>query len=608
MVTTSKLAFRLFGNWARKREHGGLRRDLRKAGMVTSPDMYVSTAILSSLMALVAVIVGGGLFLWFMGMITPLTLGLLLVVGPVTGFMLYRMFLFYPGVTAKNRAYRIDLALPHIIGFIHAMSRSGANVVDVFRELSTRPDAGELRNEARVFMRDVEYLGHDPLTAIRDLSQTTPSRRFKEFLEVLAPIAETGGDMTAYFASKWSEYQDEAKADQGKFIQTLELYSELYITVIMLMPLLMLLVFALLGPMGGFSNLWLFLIAYALIPIGSIAFVVLISMGTPEKFGVERGDLESVEAYKGISIKELGEHEEELLARFSKGSIWMRLKGVFKKPAEAISEEPLYILLFSVPISVAVVLLLYLILQPDITACVVAGGLMSAAPYAAVYEIQQRKIGRFEDSLIDFLRSISSGIKSGLTLPASLTVSSASDLGPLTGEVKRMSRDMKWGTSTSEALDRFERRLSGSEQVSRATRTIKKASEADADIADVLDILMIDVATRRDLEREKKGAMGTYNIIMLLMFGIFLFAVYMVVNNVLLMGVEAGGEEILLFATLDVPLVTQVLMHATILEGIFTGLVAGQTSKGDLRAGLKYSILMVFAAYAMFALLILPSL
>jgi flagellar protein FlaJ len=171
-----------------------------------------------------------------------------------------------------------------------------------------------------------------------------------------------------------------------------------------------------------------------------------------------------------------------------------------------------------------------------------------------------------------------------------------------------MSRDMKWGTSTSEALDRFERRLSGSEQVSRATRTIKKASEADADIADVLDILMIDVATRRDLEREKKGAMGTYNIIMLLMFGIFLFAVYMVVNNVLLMGVEAGGEEILLFATLDVPLVTQVLMHATILEGIFTGLVAGQTSKGDLRAGLKYSILMVFAAYAMFALLILPSL
>lgn len=607
MVTTSKLAFRLFGNWARKREYGGLRRNLRKAGMTTSPDMYVSTAILTSLIAPVGVIVGGGLFLWFMGMITPLTLGLLFVIGPVMGFMLYRLFLFYPGVTAKNRAYKIDLALPHIIGFIHAMSRSGASVVDVFRELSTRPDAGELRNEARVFMRDVEYLGHDPLTALRDLAQSTPSRRFKEFLEVLAPIAETGGDMTAYFASKWSEYQDESKADQGKFIQTLELYSELYITVVMLMPLLMLLVFALLGPMGGFSNMWLFLIAYALIPIASIAFIVLISMTTPEKFGVEARELKFAEAYKGIPTKELGEHERELLDRLSKGTIWMRLKTILKKPADAISKEPLYILLFSVPISLAIVFLLYFTLHLDITACVVTGGLMAVAPYSAVYEAQQRKIGRFEDSLIDFLRSISSGIKSGLTLPASLRVSSASDLGPLTGEVKRMDRDMRWGSSTSEALDRFERRLSGSQHITRATRTIKKASEADEDIADVLDILMLDVATRRDLEREKKGAMGTYNIIMLLMFGIFLFAVYMVVNNILLMGVEAGGVEVLLFAGLDVPLVTQVLMHATIIEGLFTGLMAGQTSRGDLKAGLKYSILMVLIAYAMFAVLILPS-
>lgn len=597
----------MFGNWARKREYGWLQRNLRKAGMTISADLYVSTAILSSLIAVVAVIAGGGVFLWFMRMLSSLTLGVLFVIGPVAGFMLYRIFLFYPGVAAKNRAYKIDLALPHVIGFIHAMSRSGANVVDIFRELSTRPDAGELRNEARRFMRDVEYLGHDPLTALRDLAQSTPSRRFKEFLEVLAPIAETGGDMTAYFASKWTEYQDEAKADQGKFIQTLELYSELYITVVMLMPLLMLLVFALLGPMGGFSNLWLFLIAYALIPIGSIAFIVLISMSTPEKFGVKTREAGAVEAYKGVPITEIGEHEEKLLDRFSKGTIWMRLKRILKKPAEAISRDPIYILIFSVPISVAVTLLLYFSFQLDATSCVVAGGLIAATPYCVAYEAQQRRIGRFEDSLIDFLRSISSGIKSGLTLPASLKVSATSDLGLLTGEVKRMTRDIEWGTSTAEALDRFERRLSGSEQITRATRTIKKASEADEDIADVLDILMLDVAARRDLEREKRGAMGTYIIIMLLMFSIFLFAVYMVVNNVLLMGVKTGGEEIPVFTGLDISMVTQVLMHATILEGLFAGLLAGQSGRGDIRAGLKYSILMVLIAYVMFAVLILPS-
>lgn len=607
MVTTSKLAFQIFGRWVRKRKYGMLQRELRRAGMAISADLYVCTAMLSALMAFIGIIVMGITFaLLFMGALSPLVLAVIFIFAPVIGFVAYRFLLFYPGMIAKNRAYKIDLTLPNTIGFIHAMSRSGANVVDIFRELSTRPDAGELRNEARVLMRDVEYLGHDPLTALRNLAQSTPSRRFKEFLEVLTPIAETGGDMTAYFASKWTEYQEDARADQGKFVSTLELYSELYITLIMLMPLLMLLVFALLGPMGGFSNTWLYLVAYIMIPVGAVAFMILISMTMPEKLALRSLELKPLEVYGGVPIAEGGAHEEKLIKRLSGGTIQRRLKSLLKKPVEAIWRNPVDVLFFSIPIAVVVGSLLYFSLHLDITACVIIGGLIAATPYAVFYEIRQRRIGQFEKSLLDFLRSVSSGIKSGLTLPASLRVASTSDLGSLTRETRRMTADLGWGTSALEALDRFERRVGSSEQVSRATRTIRKASEADEDIADVLDILMLDVATRRELERERKGAMGIYNIIMLIMFGIFLFAVYMIVGNVLLIRGPAGGEEALIFGTVDVPFVVSIFMHATILEGIFTGLMAGQASTGDIRAGVKYSILMVLIAYAMFALLVLP--
>jgi len=610
MVATSKLAYRIFGGWTRKRKYGTLQKDLRKAGTATTADMYVSTAIFCSLMAPIGIIVGGTLFLWIMGLMTPLMLALIFIIGPVVGFGAYRLFLFYPGVSAKNRAYKIDQSLPQVIAFIHAMSRSGANIVEIFRELSTRPDAGELRIEARAFMRDVEYLGHDPLTALRDLSRNTPSRRLKELLEVLAPIVETGGDVSAYFASKWSEYQDDAKADQGKFISTLELYCELYITLIMLMPLLMLLVFALMGPMSGYSNVWLYMITYLMIPIGSVAFMVLVSIVMPEKFVVKVQKVKALEVYKGVTTVGGGKHEEKLHKILSGSMMKQKLRGLLKRPAEVISREPAYILVFSVSITAALMFLLYLRFGLDITACLIFGVVIAATPYAVAYEVKQRKVGKYEDLLLDFLRSISSGIKSGLTLPASLKVASAADLGPLTAEVKRMNADIEWGSSAGEALDRFERRVRGSELVSRATRTIKKASEADEDIADVLDILMRDVATKRELERERRGAMGTYVIIMLIMFGIFLFSVYMITGNILSLGVGGEGGKVagtLIFGGIDVPLVVMIFMHASIIEGVFAGLVAGQTSGADLRAGLKYSLLMMLIAYAMFAALILPS-
>jgi flagellar protein FlaJ len=169
-----------------------------------------------------------------------------------------------------------------------------------------------------------------------------------------------------------------------------------------------------------------------------------------------------------------------------------------------------------------------------------------------------------------------------------------------------MSADIDWGKSAGETLDRFEHRVRGSELLSRAVRTIKKASDADEDIGDVLDILMRDVATKRELEREMKGAMGTYTIIMLIMFGIFMFTVYMIAHSILMMSTKTGGA-VPLFG-IDVPVVLTVFMHAAIIEGIFTGLVAGQSRTGDLKTGLKYSILMMLLAYIMFAVLILPSL
>jgi flagellar protein FlaJ len=93
---------------------------------------------------------------------------------------------------------------------------------------------------------------------------------------------------------------------------------------------------------------------------------------------------------------------------------------------------------------------------------------------------------------------------------------------------------------------------------------------------------------------------------MIIMFGIFLFVVYIILKNVLLLNIKVSGERIILFEGLDLTLVVTIFMHATMIEGVSAGILAGQSRVGEIKAGVKYALLMMSISYLMFAVLIFP--
>lgn len=593
MPPLSRLAFRLFRRWVRREEQEVLKRDLKRARMGTSVEVYVCTSLLYSLLVSLGFILLF-LFLGVVGWLSPVgtVAGVLLGLG--LWMALYRLFLLIPGLLARNRAYRIDLVLPQTMGFMYALSRGGAGVVEIFRELSRYEDAGELRNEARLFLRDVEQLGQDPLTALRNLAHSTPSDRFRELLDVLASVIESGGDLPSYFSSKWMEYQRHAEADHSKLISSLELYSELYVNLVILLPLVMLILFSLLGPMGGYSSLWLYLIAYAVIPAVAAFFMVMVSLVLPGKLPVSRLGARPREEYTGVVLVE----EEVEIKRVSPlRRLGRRLWYLVRKPVEAVSRQPANSFFFSIPPTALVLFLLRRDLGMELSSCLILGFLAVLGFYSLVYEVKRARIGYLEDSLLDFLRSLASGIKSGLTLPSSLKVTSSVDLGPFARETKRMKRDLSWGISAGEVLERFERRVADSSDIVYVARVIKKSSETDEDISGVLDILMLDVANKQELKRKRRAALGSYRIIVLMMFGLFLFSTFMVVSSVM----SVSSEPSLSYGV-EVPTIRNLFMHAAMIEGLFAGLLIGQTSGGEVRAGLKYSVVLMLVAFALFSL------
>lgn len=595
MPPLARVAYRLFHRWVRREEQETLKRELKRARMGISVEVYVCVSLLYGLLVSLAV-ASLSVALALGGILSPLGAAVLSLSGLALWMALYRLLLLLPGLIARNRAYKIDLALPQTLGLMYSLSRGGMGVVEIFRELSRYEEAGELRREARLFLRDVEQLGQDPLTALRNLAQSTPSDRFRELLDVLASVIESGGDLPSYFSSKWLEYQRHAEADHSRLISTLELYSELYVNLVILLPLVMLILFSLLGPLGGYSSLWLYLIAYAVVPAVAAFFMVLVGLVLPGRPPVGREGRGWREEYAGVPVvREPAEIKRVSLPR----RLVRRLGYLVRKPVEAVYREPANSLFFSVPLTALALFLLRRQLAVETSTCFILGGLTVVALYSLIYEIKRARIGYLEESLLDFLRSLASGIKSGLTLPASLRVTSSVELGPFARETRRMKNELDWGVSSRETLERFEDRVSDSGDIVYVTRVIRKASETDEDLSEVLDILMLDVANKQELRRKRRAALGSYKVIVLMMFGLFLFSTFMVVNSVMSVNREAGEATFSYGA--DVPTVRNLFMHAAMIEGLFAGLLIGQTTSGDLRAGLKYSVLLMLAAFSIFS-------
>ncbi|MDI6884250.1 MAG: type II secretion system F family protein [Hadesarchaea archaeon] len=602
-MALGEIAYKMFSWHVRGKKYYSLQENLRKARMTTTADVYVATVLLTTVLTCVGGIVIGFLFSTLLHLELLFSIMVMLMLSVILGGLTYLLGISYPGIIAGERGRKVDAALPYTIGFMHAMSRSGASIVDIFRELSARPDVGELQGEAKAFMRDIEYLGRDPLTALRDLARTTPSAKFKSFLDVLISIIETGGDVTPYFSTKVIELQNVLKEENKTTIASLELMAELYVIMIAFLPLLFLAILIFIGFLPGHSvdvNL-LRVLAYGWIPLGSIAFAVMLATTSPVRIGGRARPFVLPSPYKTVQLT-TGDNRDTALLKQLRGTLWqMKLKRFLSNPFRVFLGSPSYILFFSGPIAV-----LYFLSTPTRTVTLFIAFMIAFVPYAIFYEFRSKRVSQIERALPDFLKSLSSASRSGLTLPRAIAITSSAELGPLTDEVRRARTDIQWGGSASEALGRMEQRVGVSDVAARTMTLIRKASEAEENISDVVDIALNDVQVRRSIMKERSSSMFVYMLILIITFAVFLITVYFIVSSYMALptgeleigGVKIGGADPLTVKTL--------FYHVLLLQGLSAGFIAGQMGSSDMKSGLKIAIGMGVMAVLMFELVLMP--
>lgn len=194
-------------------------------------------------------------------------------------FISYHVMIRYPSIKKASRTTKINLSLHNAVSYMFAMRRGGAEMLDIFRSMSENAVVyGEVAIEFRQVLRDAEYFGHDLISALENLSMTTPSEKLKDFLEDLVSVTGSGGNISEYLEGRVRMYQEEARFEQLQFLSTLQIVAEAYVTVFVAGPLFLVIIMVVMGMVGSSAVLEFALVTYVLLPIGAVIFILFIDM------------------------------------------------------------------------------------------------------------------------------------------------------------------------------------------------------------------------------------------------------------------------------------------------------------------------------------------
>ncbi len=296
------------------------------------------------------------------------------------------------------------------------------------------------------------------------------------------------------------------------------------------------------------------------------------------------------------------------------------LRRFLKHPVQVITEQPTNALYVSVPIALLVFIggfinmvasygtgVLFSTTMIDDVAILAL--LIAIVPLAVLDFRESLRTNSIEESLPNFFRDVAGMNDSGMTLPHAIHIVSQGEYGALTPHIRKLDIEMSWSVPFVDAIVRFGDRVN-TPLARRSVDLIAHAGAAGGDVSEVLRAAAHDAYEFFNLKTERKNSMLIYMIIILLSFFVFLFVIAVLSSTFLSTMAEAGqavlasGAAGQFMGNVNLFLYNRLFSHAALMQGFFSGLVAGIMGEGRAIAGLKYSALMVIIAWVAFRFVI----
>lgn len=257
-----------------------LREDLRKADMKVNIQEYVSTLLFLSLIILMISVIFGSLFitLFLPFAAYSYTLSIIISFGLAAG--VFFIGYIYPSVRVKSVEREIDKSLPFATFYMATTASSGVNPVEMFKVLSLRK--GIIGAEAKKIYTNVKTLGINLSAALQRAASKTPSDDFADLLWGMMSVITAGGNLEDFLKSKTETLMSKYRRRLNDYAKMITLYTEIYITLVIVGSLFFIILISIMSPMTGLSTLFVqsFLV-FLFVPLISIGFIVLLKGISP---------------------------------------------------------------------------------------------------------------------------------------------------------------------------------------------------------------------------------------------------------------------------------------------------------------------------------------
>lgn len=277
------LAFRFLGARMQKLlpRFNGLTGSMQKASLKLSLQSYASLLLMFGGIAAITSFLSVAGIVGFAG--SPLLLVFLFAIGmgALFGIALFGILYSLPGLLASSRRSRMDRELPFVASHMSILAAGGIPPTRMFKLLGDSVTTPEVASDSNEIVRDVEILGNDIMTALEAERDRSASRPFAEMLEGLVATIRSGGDMKSYLQDATRTIMDLKRIAAKSLIETLGAFAEVYVTLMIVFPLLIIVMFSVMsligGGLGGFSvTSMMIFVTYLIIPICGVAVMVML--------------------------------------------------------------------------------------------------------------------------------------------------------------------------------------------------------------------------------------------------------------------------------------------------------------------------------------------
>jgi len=176
----------------------------------------------------------------------------------VPAFPVVSMFLFYvfPSAEAKNLGKRINQELPFVTIHMSAIASSGVEPTSIFKIILKGDDYKYTNIEFKKLMNLINFHGESIANALRKISISTPSSKLKALLNGLAVTITSGGELGNFLDQHAETMLFDYKLEREKNNKISETFMDIYISVAIAAPMILLMIFVIIGSTGLIGNLY----------------------------------------------------------------------------------------------------------------------------------------------------------------------------------------------------------------------------------------------------------------------------------------------------------------------------------------------------------------